>query len=75
MSTAPRSASTLTILRFCVVTRSLPIWPGMCMPLSTLPGVERWPAADKRLLARVIRAKGGPAEMDYVRLFDTRKRL
>jgi hypothetical protein len=35
-----------------------------------LPGVRRWNAADKRALTRVIRAKGGRRESEYVKLFD-----
>ena len=40
-----------------------------------LDGVERWPAADRRALARVVRAKGGRRESDFVRLFDDHRRL
>ncbi len=35
-----------------------------------LPGVKRWSAANRRALARVIRAKGGRRESDFVTLFD-----
>jgi hypothetical protein len=41
----------------------------------TLPGVERWPAARKRALAAVIRAKGGRRESEYARLLDAHKPL
>lgn len=45
-------------------------------PLVTmLPGVERWPAADRRALVEVIRAKGGPRESDFVARFDSHRRL
>jgi hypothetical protein len=37
--------------------------------------VERWPAQDRRALVRVIRAKGGRRESDFVRLFDRHRRL
>jgi hypothetical protein len=40
-----------------------------------LPGVERWKPAERRALARVIRAKGGRRESDFVRLFDGHARL
>lgn len=35
-----------------------------------LPGVARWTASDRRALAEVILAKGGPRESDYVARFD-----
>jgi hypothetical protein len=41
----------------------------------SLPGVERWSPDDKRDLARIIRAKGGRRESDFVRLFDRHRRL
>src|SRR5262249_34957848 len=34
----PRSTSVLTTTRFCVVTRSSPMWPAIFLPLNTLPG-------------------------------------
>jgi hypothetical protein len=34
-----------------------------------------WPAADRRALAEVVRAKGGRRESDYVRRFDGHRRL
>jgi hypothetical protein len=40
-----------------------------------LPGVARWPAGDRALLARVIDAKGGRRESDFVALFDGHTRL
>ncbi|NIM51625.1 MAG: hypothetical protein GTN62_12420 [Gemmatimonadales bacterium] len=40
-----------------------------------LPGVERWSSAEKRALARVVRAKGGRRESDFVLLFDRHRRL
>jgi hypothetical protein len=40
-----------------------------------LPGIERWSASDRRELVRVIRAKGGKRESDFVRLFDSHARL
>lgn len=43
--------------------------------IGVLPGVERWPQADRRRLAAVVRAKGGRSEIDYVRLLDGHLRL
>ena len=40
-----------------------------------LRGVERWPVADRRALAAVVRAKGGRRESDYLRRFDAHARL
>jgi hypothetical protein len=36
--------------------------------LACLPGVERWNAREKRLLARIVRAKGSRRERDYALL-------
>ena len=40
-----------------------------------LPGVARWKPEEKRALVKVVRAKGGRRESDYVRLFDRHRRL
>ncbi len=40
-----------------------------------LPGVARWPAADKRALVGVMRAKGGRRESGFVAAFDAHRRL
>jgi hypothetical protein len=40
-----------------------------------LPGIDRWPLADRRALVRVVRAKGGLCEWEYVRRFDAHRRL
>jgi hypothetical protein len=40
-----------------------------------LPGPSRWSAADRRALARVVRAKGGRRESDFARQFDAHPRL
>ena len=39
----PRSTSTFTTCRFCVVTRTAPMWPAIFLPLNTLPGSWHWP--------------------------------
>ena len=40
-----------------------------------LPGIERWPDADKRALAAIVRSKGGPRESKYSLRFDRHRRL
>jgi len=40
-----------------------------------LSGLSRWSAAERRALARVVRAKGGRRESDFARLFDAHPRL
>jgi hypothetical protein len=40
-----------------------------------LPGVARWRPADRRALARVVRAKGGRRESEFAALFDAHPRL
>ncbi|MCP5118551.1 MAG: hypothetical protein GY953_47670 [bacterium] len=50
-------------------------WERWAPLVLTLPGVERWPEADKRALAELIDAKGGASEGEYVRQFDRRRRL
>src|SRR5690606_36005205 len=40
--TRPRATSVLSTTRFCVVTRSSPVWPAIFLPLNTLPGSWRW---------------------------------
>ena len=63
--------------------RSFSAWsPGECLAwerwsplILALGDVERWPAEDRRALVRVVRAKGGRRESDFVRLFDRHRRL
>jgi len=43
--------------------------------LACIPGIARWPAADRRALVAVIRAKAGQRESDYVKLIDAHVRL
>jgi hypothetical protein len=40
-----------------------------------LPGVDSWSASERRAAARVVRAKGGRRESDFVKLFDRHRRL
>jgi hypothetical protein len=52
------------------------LWWRRWSPLvCALPGVGRWPAADRRALAAVIRAKGGRREAEFVARFDAHARL
>ena len=41
----------------------------------TIPGLARWPAAERRALGRVVRAKGGRRESEFARAFDAHSRL
>jgi len=41
----------------------------------SIPGVTNWSALDRSALARVVRAKGGRRESDYLRLFAAHPRL
>ena len=41
----------------------------------SLPGVSRWSTTEKRSLVRVIRAKGGRRDSDYVALFAAHPKL
>ena len=50
-------------------------WERWAPVVTALPGLGRWPAADRRALVEVIRAKGGRRESDYVALFDAHARL
>jgi len=40
-----------------------------------LPGVARWPHAERQALINVMRAKGGRRESDFVKVFDAHARL
>ena len=41
----------------------------------SLPGVDRWSRVQRADLSRVMRAKGGRRESDFVRLFDRHRKL
>ena len=43
--------------------------------LLALPGLPRWSAADRRAVARIVRAKGGRRESDFATLFAAHPRL
>ncbi len=50
-------------------------WRRFSPLVMTLPGVEKWTGSEKRALVRVVRAKGGAREADFVRLFDAHPKL
>ena len=50
-------------------------WARWCPVIQLLPGVARWSQADRSALVKVILAKGGRRESDFVRLFDQHRRL
>lgn len=50
-------------------------WSAWAPLLSRWSGIEKWPVARRRALVRVIRAKGGRRESDYVALFAAHPRL
>ena len=50
-------------------------WRRWAPLLDALPGLDRWSAADRRALVRVVRAKGRRRESEYARLFDAHPRL
>jgi hypothetical protein len=43
--------------------------------VALIPDLRRWPLSDRRRLADLMRAKGGPSEARYVRLLDGHRRL
>jgi hypothetical protein len=50
-------------------------WERWSPLVMAIPGIERWRPEDKRSLVRLIRAKGGTRESDFVRLFNKHRRL
>jgi len=50
-------------------------WERWAPLLTSLAGVERWSAAERRAAVEVARAKGGRRESDFVRRFDAHERL
>ena len=43
--------------------------------VASLPGLTRWSVAEKRDLVRIVRAKGGRQESDFVALFAAHRKL
>jgi hypothetical protein len=50
-------------------------WRRWAPLVCALSGVERWPAADQRAFAAVVRAKGSRRESEFVARFDAHARL
>jgi len=50
-------------------------WRRWAPLIVSLPGVARWPVAEKRALAEVVRAKAAVSELDYIRRFNAHPRL
>jgi len=50
-------------------------WDRWAPLVLALPDVQRWTPAERRALRDVVRAKGGPRESEFVRLFDRHKKL
>jgi hypothetical protein len=50
-------------------------WRRWAPLVAVLPGLGRWSRGERRALARVMIAKGGQRESDYVRAFDAHARL
>ncbi len=47
----------------------------MALVLALVPDLGRWPAAEKRAAARVVKAKSGAEEIAYLRLSQAHERL
>ncbi|HXJ84561.1 MAG TPA: hypothetical protein VMS64_38460 [Candidatus Methylomirabilis sp.] len=47
----------------------------LALVMAHIPDLSRWPAADRRRLVQLVRAKGGPSEAGYVRRLDEHPRL
>lgn len=47
----------------------------MSLVAALIPDLARWPAADRRALVAVMRAKGGASEREYARRLDGHRRL
>lgn len=58
-------------------------WPGpqrrafarLAPVVALVPDLARWPAAERRALTRMMRAKGAAGERAYVRMLDAQRRL
>jgi hypothetical protein len=50
-------------------------WERWAPLVMLLPGIPSWPASDRAALARVVRAKGGRRESEFVRRFDRHRRI
>jgi hypothetical protein len=50
-------------------------WERWAPLIIQLGGIERWSQANRRLLAKMVKAKGGQRESDYIHLFSQHKPL
>jgi hypothetical protein len=50
-------------------------WRRWAPLIVVLPGLDAWTAEERRALAAVVRAKGGPFESEFVARFDRHRRL
>jgi hypothetical protein len=50
-------------------------WERWAPLVCILPGISRWSPSQKRSLAKVVKAKGGRRESEFVRLFDAHRPL
>ena len=50
-------------------------WERWAPLIIQLGGIERWSPANRRLLAKIVKAKGGQRESDYMHLFSQHKPL
>ena len=75
-SSAARVAATLGVRSLAGFTPGERLWFRRLAPLvDALPGLDRWPASERRALVSILRAKGGRRESDFARLFDGHPRL
>jgi hypothetical protein len=51
------------------------MWERWSPLILSVPGIERWSPAERRGVVRVVRAKGGRHESDFVPLFDSHRKL
>ncbi|MBI4573323.1 MAG: hypothetical protein HY713_08600 [candidate division NC10 bacterium] len=81
-----RSTATRTLTRNVVRILGIPGWEGwptaersalerLAPLLVLIPDLNRWRAAEKRALLRIIQAKGGRRESEYIRLLREHPRL
>ncbi len=47
----------------------------LSVAIALIPDLDRWPAAERRALVRVLRSKGGRSEVRYLRLLHGHRRL
>jgi hypothetical protein len=50
-------------------------WKNWSAIVALMPGIRRWSVADRKTLARIITAKGGRRDSDYLALFDGHPKL